>query len=259
MKATVAGLIFVFWAAHAFAQPDPQDSIILESKTVAPGAHPGTGSDTAAYVYLRVWITNKDSLTFLTLALIERSTSGGAYMTLARPRTLRYIVSRLTTTLNMTLVTEPPPIPGRVYNSVSPDSFLLAGGFDPLQPGTIEPPNSVRKALWDIKFDSVFSNAGTVEFDSGRVVQSTSFTNTVPVDMPVNFVKSVVTVMPKGDLDLDGQLGAADVMLMLNCIFQTDPSSAAASPCDLNCDRQRSPADVVLELYAVFLGRPFPC
>ncbi len=261
MRTLIIAVLLAGLAAAALAQPDPRDSIILESKTVAPGAHPGSASDTAAYVYLRVWITNKDSLTFVTLALIERTRSGGAYIILGRPRYFNGMASRLTSTLVQTFPLPPiiPPPPGLVYNSESPDSFLVGAFFDPLQPATIEPPNAVRKALWDIKFDSVWSNPGTVEFDTGRVVQSTSFTNTVPVDMPVHFVKSVITVVPKGDLDLDGQLSAADVVLLLNCVFFTDPTSAAASPCDLNCDRQRSPADAVWLLQAVFLGRAFPC
>ena len=63
------------------AQPDPRDSLILESKIVAPTA--GTGG----VVRMRVWITNKDSLTAVTMPLVESSLLGGAYMTLARPRT----------------------------------------------------------------------------------------------------------------------------------------------------------------------------
>jgi len=82
-----------------------------------------------------------------------------------------------------------------VYNSASPDSMLIAGGFDPTDPATIEPPNLlVRKALWDIKFDTVLVGGGTFELDTGRVVQNTLFTNTVPSDAPVNFVKAIITV-----------------------------------------------------------------
>jgi len=93
-------------------------------------------------------------------------------------------------------VTSPNPVtvPGRVYNSASPDSFLIAGGFDPLDPTTTEPPNASRKALWDIKFDTVNAPLGTFEIDTGRVVQVTAFTNTVPQDKKVNFVKAVIIV-----------------------------------------------------------------
>ena len=261
MKGLFAGLLFLTAPAMAFAQPDPRDSIILESKTVTPGAHPGSGSDTAAYVYLKVYITNKDSLTFVSLVLIERSTSGGAYMTLARPRTFNGMVSRLTSTLGTVLVSSPNPvtIPGRVYNSVSPDSFKLAGGFDPLDRSTIEPSNAVRKAFWELKFDTVFANLGTIEFDTGRVVTSTSFTNTVPVDLPVNFVKSVITVELKGDLNLDGEVRVADVVLELYCVYLGQIPPAGPSACDVNCDGEVTPADVAVFLNYKFITLMWPC
>jgi hypothetical protein len=176
-------------AAYLFAQPHPQDSIILESKTVYPGAHPGSATDTAAYVYLKVYITNKDSLSAIHVALIERSFSGGAYMTLAHPRTFNGVVSRLTNTLNGSVFTAMSK-----YNSTSPDSVLIAGLFDPLNDATVEPPNLTRKPFWEIKFDTVFNHPGTIELGTGVVVNPSGFTNTVPDDLPVNFVKSVITV-----------------------------------------------------------------
>ncbi len=193
------GALMAFWSTAVFAQPDLRDSIILESKAVPVGAHPGISTDTAAILYIKVWITNKDSLTFVTFAGVERTLQGGAYATLARPRTFNGMVSRLTTTLGTQLITSPnagTSPPGRVYNSVSPDSMLIAGGYDPFDPATNEPPNLVRKALWEIKFDTVTNNSlpGSFEIDSGRVVQSCTFTNTVPSDAPVNFVKAIITV-----------------------------------------------------------------
>jgi hypothetical protein len=179
------------------AQPDPQDSVILESKIVAPVA----GASGSGVVRMRVWITNKDSLTFVTLPLIETSVSGGAYMTLSGPlpRNFNRVVVPLTTTLQTQRIFN-----GARYNSSSPDSFLIAGGFDPLDPATIEPPNVSRKALWDIKFDTVISQAqvGFVQFDSGRVAQSLTFTNTLPSDHTPNFVKSIFQVGVAFQLDL---------------------------------------------------------
>lgn len=179
------------------AQPDPRDSVILESKTVAPVA----GASGSGVVRMRVWITNKDSLTFVTLPLIETSASGGAYMTLSGPlpRNFNRVVVPLTTTLQTQRIFN-----GARYNSSSPDSFLIAGGFDPLDPATIEPPNVSRKALWDIKFDTVISQAqvGFVQFDSGRVAQSLTFTNTLPSDHTPNFVKSIFQVGVAFQLDL---------------------------------------------------------
>jgi len=253
-KIALTLLVIVFaTAALAQAQPHPGDSIILESKVVQPGAHPGSSSDTAAYVYLKVYITNKDSLTAWTLALIERSTSGGAYLTLARPRTVNGVLSRLTSTMYSyaTSFTR--------YNSTSPDSFSLVGFFDPMDPATIEPPNLARKLFREIKFDTVFNSVGTVEFDTATVFNQTGFTNTDNVVLPVNFVKSVVTVVPKGDLNADGGLSPTDAVLTLICVNLGEAPPNGAAFCDLNCDGMNSPADIVLELNAVFLGSPFPC
>ena len=261
MKLTLSAGLFLFaFISLSFSQPpDPRDSIILESKTVAPGAHPGPSTDTAAYLYVRVFITNKDSLTYMTLPLVTTSTSGGAYATVARPRNFFGVVNPLTNTLryfnHASFV---------VYNSSSPDKIDVGAGFDPADPGTIEPPNEIRKAVWELKFDTVWATAGTFELDSTTAgSQSVLFTNTVPQDINVNFVKSVITVPAalKGDLNWDLALTAADVVLILNCTFCSDcpPPTAGTSACDLNCDGLRSPADVVLELYAVFLTKPFPC
>ena len=189
--------VFLWTQAILLAQPDPRDSIIIESKKSAPGAYPGAATDTAAYLYLKVFITNRDSLTSMTLALVERSTSGGAYAILGRPRTFKGVASRLTTTLGGSLVLNAGTGTGNGYNSASPDSFLIAAVYDNLDPANFEPPNAVRKAFWEIKFDSVLNKPGTFELDAGRVVQPSGFTNMVPKDLPVNFVKGVVTVARK--------------------------------------------------------------
>ncbi len=254
MKTLIAVVLLLAGAVTALAQPDPRDSIILESKTVAPGAHPGSGTDTAANVYLKVYITNKDSLVSWTLALVERSTSGGAYMTLGRPRNVNGVLSILTNTLRYVYVTN-----FTRYNSASPDSFTLTGLFDPMDPATIEPPNLARKLFREIKFDSVFNSPGTIELDTATVISQTGFTNTVPADLPVHFVKSVVTVGVKGDLNGDGSLSAADAVMMKNCVFLGEAPPGGSGLCDLNCDGMSSAADVVVELNAVFLGDPFPC
>ena len=196
MKILALCFLILAFGTAVFAQPDPRDSIILESKTVKAGAHSGGSTDTAAYVYLKVYITNKDTLTAISLSVQEYSTSGGAYMTLGRPRNFNGTVSRLTNTLNGSLV-----FFGARYHSNSPDSFFVAGVFDPLVPSTHEPPNAVRKAFWEFKFDTVISYTGTLEIDTVRTTSSTGFTNTVPRDVPVNFVKSRVEV--RGGMNFD--------------------------------------------------------
>jgi len=60
--------------------------------------------------------------------------------------------------------------------------------------------------------------------------------------------------LPPGDLNLDSQLSAADVVLELNKVFLNEPYPAPERLGDLNCDTVFSPADVVLLLRLVFLG-----
>jgi hypothetical protein len=60
----------------------------------------------------------------------------------------------------------------------------------------------------------------------------------------------------RGDLNGDGILSPADVVLELNCVFLSAGNCALA---DVNCDGQLSPTDVVLELNAVFLSVPLSC
>lgn len=63
----------------------------------------------------------------------------------------------------------------------------------------------------------------------------------------------------RGDLNGDGSLTPADMVLLLNCVFAGGSPSTGGGSCDLNCDGQSSPIDVVLEFFAIFLGDPFPC
>lgn len=58
--------------------------------------------------------------------------------------------------------------------------------------------------------------------------------------------------LPPGDLNLDSQLSAADVVLELNKVFLNEPYPAPERLGDLNCDTIFSPADVVLILRRVF-------
>ncbi|HEU4436453.1 MAG TPA: hypothetical protein VFR89_03235, partial [candidate division Zixibacteria bacterium] len=245
-------LVFAFLlalAAPVFAQPDVRDSVILESKTI----YPGTGHP---YMTVKIFITNKDTLARLTVSILSTSTSGGAYATVTNPRSFFSVVTPLVNTLKFDWASG-----FFSYHSDSPDTFLLSAGRDPADPATHEPPNSVRKAVWEIEFDTVLSNLGTIELDSATYFGvPTTFTTIEPVtDLPVNFLKGVLTVpsYKKGDLNQDRVLSPADVVLMLNCIALGQPPPAGEITCDLNCDGAPRPADLVLLLNAVFLGSAF--
>jgi len=62
----------------------------------------------------------------------------------------------------------------------------------------------------------------------------------------------------RGDINGDGLLSAADVVALLNIIFQSNPPPTPALH-DLNCDGNISAADLVLLLNVVFMGSPLPC
>lgn len=66
------------------------------------------------------------------------------------------------------------------------------------------------------------------------------------------------TCAAKGDMNVDSDLTAADVMLMLNCVFFRTGSCALCFA-DINCDGALAPADLVLELFSVFAALSFPC
>jgi len=59
-----------------------------------------------------------------------------------------------------------------------------------------------------------------------------------------------------GDLNLDWQLTASDVVMMLNYTFLGIPTSVPAADMDFNADCLATSADVVLLLNRIFLGHP---
>ena len=71
--------------------------------------------------------------------------------------------------------------------------------------------------------------------------------------------QATVAVFRCGDLNSDASLTPADVVLELNAVFLGSNPPAPFEASDLNGDGQRTPADVVLELNAVFLGSPANC
>jgi Tol biopolymer transport system component len=63
----------------------------------------------------------------------------------------------------------------------------------------------------------------------------------------------------QGDLNLDSQLTAADVVLGLNKIFLDLPYPAPEPLGDMNCDGDFTPADAVILLQVVYLGLSSQC
>lgn len=212
----ILAALFLLGGGSAWGIPDPADSIIFESKNVNPSNGPGAA-------LMRVWITNKDSLTAITLPILESSVSGGAYAVLARPRTFSGFVIPLTSTLNDTQF-----VNVSNYHSNSPDTFLVSGVFDSTNLSTVEPPNSTRKAFYDIKFDTVKSSLGTVQFDSGKVGANTiQFSNLGGAAVKVNFREGIFTVVSPPNrppvLDSIGNKIISEGQLLVFKVTATDP------------------------------------
>jgi len=66
-------------------------------------------------------------------------------------------------------------------------------------------------------------------------------------------------VFLRGDLNGDGVLTSADVVLELNCVFLGIAPPAGSAACDFDCSGTPNPPDPVILLNTVFLGNPFPC
>jgi hypothetical protein len=196
----LVGLLLVV-PALAWGQANPQDSMILESKTV------GSGLNAPNAVLLKLAITNRDSLTFMTWASTEYTLAGTAYMLFnngpgTTGRTYANLINPLTGTLRFFAATN-----FTAYNDGSPDRFLIAAGFDPADPSTIEPPNAARKDVWEARFKAT-SGLGQVIFDTGTVNSlKNTFTNTAPADFPVNYVPGIVTISEPFDITNCGGAG----------------------------------------------------
>jgi len=85
-----------------------------------------------------------------------------------------------------------------------------------------------------------------------------------PFPVPTCCNPTLILIYPaaKGDVNADGGLTPADVVLMLTCASTETGNvfigTASCSLCqaDLNCDFDLSPVDLVQELNYVFLGAP---
>ncbi len=262
MKTLLAGLILL-GATIASATPDPRDSIIIESKTVFSKAGPCQ----SAVLKVRVWITNKDTLGNVTLPFESKTLTGNAYATISRPANCS--ATRVSSTVFEFLyppdASDCPPLGNRVpdfsrYHSNPPDSFMFTGTYDPIECSEL-PPTLTRTPLLNIKFDTVFSFPGQFELDSVTIPpnRTIEFITLQGKTVNVNFVKGTITVVNRGDLNMDGTLTAEDGVLLLNCTFLGIPPDGGVELCDVNCDGLSTPADVVLELLAIFFGQPFPC
>jgi hypothetical protein len=195
LLALVAGLLMI--PALVFAGiPSPADSVICESKTVAPTA----GACQSAGVKLRTFITHEDSLANVTIVYSTTSTSNGGYATLSRSgacaasRNFAAVVDPLISAAQL----KSRLLNSSQYHSSSPDTFAafftLSDPTDDLE--KLEP-SSGRRALMDVKFDSASATTipGVMEVDSSKVLANTiQFVDLFGVKQDVNYVKGILTI-----------------------------------------------------------------
>ncbi len=124
--------------------------------------------------------------------------------------------------------------------------------------------DSAGNLLGEIRYDGVqhsFDEAEAIRLDpSGNIyVVGRSIGSTKPDDYDYTTIKYSPLPTLKGDLNLDGVLTMADVVLMLNLVFYSKIPPAAPSAGDLNCDGLLSASDVVILLQIFFLSVSAPC
>ena len=81
--------------------------------------------------------------------------------------------------------------------------------------------------------------------------------------LPLEWHSPVITVLPcptvQGDVNQNGQVTAADVILFVNCVFLCGPGPFPILELgDVNCDGVATVSDAILIVNYVFKGQPLP-
>ncbi|MCI0446516.1 SBBP repeat-containing protein, partial [bacterium] len=113
--------------------------------------------------------------------------------------------------------------------------------------------------LWEKRYDGSVFNRATVKLFVDR--NGNVYLAGTAIQNGRDFVTIKYASLPalKGDLNLDGVMTLADVVLMLNLVFYSEIPPAAPSAGDLNCDGLLSASDVVILLQIFFLSVSAPC
>ncbi|HXF48907.1 MAG TPA: SBBP repeat-containing protein [Verrucomicrobiae bacterium] len=118
--------------------------------------------------------------------------------------------------------------------------------------------------LWEKRYNSSLNSvdeawAISIDRSGNIVVTGRSIGSSTPYDYDFATIKYSPLPILKGDLNLDGVMTLADVVLMLNFTFNGTPFPAAPAAGDLNCNGTISPTDVVILLQIFFLSVSPPC
>lgn len=199
---SVLTFLVVGTAEVLIAQPDPRDSMIIETKAVDTSL---TGTPSVPAFVVQLLVTNKDSLGYMVLVMVESTaTSSNAYALLNRTAGGLLTFTSMVNAVNgtMSFFTG---VNNSQYHDNSPDTILIAGGADGVDDATAEPPHAVRTPVWELKFrhsSTGIDSIGVVWLDSAKFSgQHCYFTTKVPppVDVLVNFLPGRLHVCPNAD------------------------------------------------------------
>ncbi len=252
MKALLADLVFVFTTAVAFAQPDPKRLTVLNSKTAEPLIAIQAPSDTLQPTERTENLISCPDLTVNSFLLSGelKAKQGEA------------IGSRLAASVRNTgnlAVTQGFSV--GFYLSldsiITTDDRLLIGGREfvngVVAGGVVNVSifsgMSVPKS-WPV--GPVYLGVVLDEFDDVGECDESNNTAFIPITVEAGCVAAV------GDLNADGSLAPADVVLLLFCVFLRTGNCELCFA-DVDCSGGLSTADVMKAINAVFLGEPFPC
>ncbi|MCI0330420.1 MAG: carboxypeptidase regulatory-like domain-containing protein [candidate division Zixibacteria bacterium] len=115
-----------------------------------------------------------------------------------------------------------------------------------------------------IFFDSLngrgrFSWTPTLSQVGNHDVTFTASDGSLTDSEPITIAVIDPSTVRKGDLNLDGNLSAADIVFLIGCTFSQSEPPAGFGACDLNCNGSASGADIVILITAVFNQGSFPC
>ncbi len=118
--------------------------------------------------------------------------------------------------------------------------------------------------LWENRYNAPLNSVDealviSIDVNENAYVTGKSIGSSTLYDYDFLTIKYSPLPAQKGDLNLDGVLTLADVVLMLNFTFTGDLFPSAPSAADLNCDGKVSPADVSVLLLIFFASLPPPC
>jgi len=117
---------------------------------------------------------------------------------------------------------------------------------------------------------SVSPDSGTAPTTANAMITSANllpgiYTDTIAIidadalNNPQKMWVSYEVTHVRGDLNHDGFLAPADVVLQLNCVFLDVGPDCELLTADMNCDGRLMPADAVILMQRVYFNAPPPC